>query len=733
LNNTKSIEIALGLRKMILETGKLAKQAGGAVTVLAGDNVVLVTACVSNKAREGIDFLPLVVDYEERMYAAGKIPGGFFKREGRPSEKEILRSRLIDRAIRPLFPANMRNEVQVIAKVLAADPEYPPDILAINGASAALTISEIPFDGPIGAVRVGFKDGQFLLNPSYVEMDEGDLDLVVAGREDAILMVEAGAKEFPEEKMLEALAYAHEQIIRIIQSIRQFSQENSKTKLTFPESEPAKELVEVVDQAVRQPIRLAIRITEKQQREEELARLDLFLRETLSTKYPEWDPAIQQIEHKILKEETRRMILEEEIRPDGRKPTEIRPITCEVNTLPRVHGSALFTRGQTQVMTIVTLGALGEVQIIEGLGLEEFKRYMHHYNFPPFSTGEVRPLRGPGRREIGHGALAERALLPVVPSQESFPYTIRLVSEVLESNGSTSMASTCGSTLALMDAGIPIHAPVAGIAMGLVKEGDRIAVLTDIQGIEDALGDMDFKVAGTETGITALQMDMKIKGIDLAIIKQALARAYDARLFILTKIREALPAPRAELSPNAPRVFVMEINPDKIREVIGPGGKMIKKITAETGAVIDIDQTGRVYITAPTAESGEAARKTIELLVGDVEIGAIFIGKVTRLATFGAFIEISPGKEGLLHISQVSDHRIDRIEDVYKLGEEVEVKVNKIDEQGKIGLTRKGLPGGPSADTPDRPPRDARPRDDRGGRRSSRDGSDRPRYGERHR
>ncbi len=691
MGESNHVEKTIDGKELRIETGKVGRQAGGAVVVKYLDNVVLVTACVSPTAREGIDFFPLIVDYEERLYAAGKIPGGFFKREGRPSEKEILRSRLIDRSIRPLFPHDIRNDVQVIAKVLAADPAYPPDTFAIIGASAALCLSGIPFHGPIAAVRLGYMNGKFILNPSYTEIEEGNLDLVVAGTEEAILMVEAGAKEAPENLLVQGLMHAHQEIKNIISLERLLIEQVGQGQIEIPLVQYPAELIQTVEREARERLRQAIRIADKKKREDELSRIDIEIRTRLLEAFPGLEFAIQDSERAILKEEARVMILNDGIRPDGRKPEEIRPISCEVGVLPRVHGSGLFTRGQTQVLTVVTLGAIGEVQIIEGLGIEEFKRYMHHYNFPPFSTGEVRPMRGPGRREIGHGALAERSLYPVIPSQEDFPYTIRLVSEVLESNGSTSMASVCGSTLSLMDAGIPIKNPIAGIAMGLIKEGDRLIILTDIQGMEDAMGDMDFKVAGSEEGITALQMDMKIEGIDIPIIQQALLQARDARLFILQKIHEAIPAPRADLSPSAPRVFVIDINPDKIREVIGPGGKVIKKITEDTGAVIDVEQSGRVYITAPTAESGERAKQTIELLTGEVEVGSIYLGKVTRLASFGAFIEIAPGKEGLLHISQVSDRRIPKIEDVFKVGDEVLVKVNKIDEQNRIGLTRKGL------------------------------------------
>ncbi len=693
MSDITRIESSLAGQKLTLETGKLAKQAGGAVLVTHGETVVLATATLAGQAREGIDYLPLMVDYEEKMYSIGKIPGGFFKREGRPTEKEILRSRLIDRSIRPLFASYLRRDVQVVAKVLSADPAYPPDIAAMIAASTALCISEIPFEGPVAAMRLGAQDGKLILNPTYQQIEEGQLDLVVAATEDAILMVEAGAKQVSEELLLEGLAMAQQEIRRIIALEREMVSKAGKEKTAIAASEYAPEMVDAVKREVRQRLCEAIRIAEKQSREEALAAIDSQMRTTLAEQFPNMEVALQEIERKILKEETRAMVLRDGIRPDGRTTTEIRPITCEVGVLPRVHGSGLFTRGQTQVLTILTLGAIGEVQIIEGLGIEEFKRYMHHYNFPPFSVGEVRPMRGPGRREIGHGSLAERALLSVIPSQEDFPYTIRLVSEVLESNGSTSMASVCGSTLALLDAGVPITTPIAGIAMGLIKEKDQVAVLTDIQGMEDALGDMDFKVAGSASGVTALQMDMKIKGIELEILRTALAQAKEARLFILEKIRVALPQPRAELSRYAPRVFVMQINPDKIREVIGPGGKMIKKITEETGAMIDIEQSGRVFITAPSVEAGEKAKQQIESLTGEVEIGATFTGKVSRVETYGVFMEIGPGKEGLLHKSRMYDRNVKRVEESFKMGDELPVIVDGVDDRGRISLTRKGLTG----------------------------------------
>jgi polyribonucleotide nucleotidyltransferase len=546
-----------------------------------------------------------------------------------------------------------------------------------------------------------------------MQVDEGVLDLVVAAREDAIMMVEAGAKQVSEELLLRGMALAHEEIGTLIALQKELVSKVGKEKLQFPEPEYPFEMVEASSGQVRTRLQQAIRIPDKQAREEALATIDIDMRSALSERFPGLELQLQEIEHKILKEEMRAMILREGVRPDGRTTTEIRPISCEVGILPRVHGSGLFTRGQTQVLTILTLGAIGEGQIIEGLGIEEFKRYMHHYNFPPFSVGEVRPMRGPGRREIGHGSLAERALLPVIPDQETFPYTLRLVSEVLESNGSTSMASVCGSTLALLDAGVPILTPIAGIAMGLIKEADQVAVLTDIQGMEDDLGDMDFKVAGSTSGVTALQMDMKLKGIDQEILRKALTQAREARLFILGKIHETLPAPRPELSLYAPRVFVMQINPDKIRDVIGPGGKMIKKITEETGAVIDIEQSGRVFITAPNVEAGDLAKQKIEALTGEVEIGTTFTGKVSRVETYGVFMEIAPGKEGLLHKSRMYDRNIKRIEDTFKLGDELPVIVDGVDERGRISLTRKGLTGQDDAGEEDE-------------RRERRDRSDRP-------
>jgi len=676
-------------RELIVETGKMAQQANGAVLIRYGDTVVLATACASKKPREGVDFLPLTVDYEERLYSVGKIPGGFIKREGKPSEKAILSARLIDRPLRPLFPKNFRNDVQIVATVMSVDQDNLPDVVAINGASIALCISDIPFDGPIGAVAVGLVDGKFIINPTVAEAEKSKLHLVVAGTSDAVMMVEAGADEVTEEEMLDAIMFGHEEIKKIVAFQEEIVAKIGKTKMEVPEIEIDEELERAVREFATPEILKAIRIYDKQEREEYITKIN---EETLNhfiETYPEREKEIADILYNILKEEVRKMITYEGIRPDGRTSTQIRPISCEVGILPRTHGSGLFTRGQTQVLTVATLGALGDVQILDGLGIEESKRYMHHYNFPPYSTGETKVLRGPGRREIGHGALAERALEPMIPSEEEFPYTIRLVSEVLSSNGSTSMGSVCGSTLALMDAGVPIKAPVAGVAMGLIKQDEKVTILTDIQGIEDFLGDMDFKVAGTAKGITAIQMDIKIKGIGESILRQALAQAREGRLFILNKMLEVISEPRKNLSPYAPRIFSITIDPDKIREVIGPGGKMINKIIAETNTKIDIEDDGRIYIAAPDETSGKKAVAIIEKLTQDVEVGKIYLGKILRITPFGAFAEILPGKEGLIHISKLSNGRVKRVEDVVKVGDEILVKVTDIDKHGRINLSHK--------------------------------------------
>jgi polyribonucleotide nucleotidyltransferase len=692
-------------RQWTFETGELAKQAGGAVLVRCGDAAVLAVATCSSKPREGVDFFPLTVDYEERLYAGGKIPGGFFKREGRPPEKCILTSRLIDRPLRPLFPEGFRNDVQIVTTVLSADQVVETDILALVAASAALAVSDIPFPSPVGAVRIGMNgEGALIVNPTLVENQESKLNLVVAGTREAIVMVEAGAVVVSEAEMLEALKLGHDVIREVISAVEELASRAARPKRELPVYEPDRDLDALIREHFAKHIASCMRIIDKAERERafEAVSRDAFLeilmkyegaaRERMLSlmtdgKGRDFDAIVKAIKE----EELRKMIVDEGQRPDGRKFGEIRPIDCQVGVLPRVHGSGLFTRGQTQVITSVTLGTLSEGQIIDGLGLEDIKRYMHQYNFPPYSVGEVKPMRSPGRREIGHGALAERALLPMIPNEDEFPYAFRLVSEVLESNGSSSMASVCASTLALMDAGIPIKEPVAGVAMGLISRGKSFSILTDIQGMEDFLGDMDFKVAGTASGITALQMDIKLTGITMEIIEKALQQAREARLFILDRIKECIAEPRPSLSPYAPRIFVIMISPDRIKDVIGPGGKMINKIIAETGVKIDVEPDGKVFVAAVDLAAGEMALKMIENLTRDVEVGEVYQGKVMRLMNFGAFMEILPGKEGLLHISQISPERVERIEDAVAIGDEFPVKVHEIDSQGRINLTRRGL------------------------------------------
>lgn len=682
-------EYKLAGRTLSVNIGKVAEQANGACLVRYGDTVVLVTAAASKEPREGIDFFPLSVDFEERLYSVGKIPGGFIKREGKPSEKSILTSRLIDRPIRPLFPKGYRNDVQVIATVLSVDQDCTPDIVAMIGSSIALSISDIPFNGPTGSVLIGLIDDKFVVNPTSEQREKSLMHLTVSGTKDAIMMVEAGAKEIPEAVMLEGIMLAHEEIKGICNFIEEIRKEVGKEKKEYHVFQADEVIEKEVREFITDKIVEAIQTYDKQEREENMDRVKEETFEYFLEKYPENEKDIDEVIYDVTKEEVRKLILEQGIRPDNRKIDEIRPITCDVGFLPRTHGSGLFKRGQTQVLTVATLGASSDVQVIDGLGDEESKRYMHHYNFPPYSVGETRVLRGPGRREIGHGALAERALEPVIPSEEEFPYTIRLVSEVLSSNGSTSQASVCGSTLSLLDAGVPIKAPVSGIAMGLIKSEDKVVILTDIQGMEDFLGDMDFKVAGTEKGITAIQMDIKIAGIDRDILKEALDRARIGRMFILGKMLAVIPEPRKELSPYAPRIFTMNVNTDKIRDIIGPGGKMINKIIDETGVKIDIDDEGKVVIAAADTESGNKAIEMINRIVKDVEVGEIYLGKVTRIVNFGAFVEILNGKEGLVHISNIARERIAKVEDVLSVGDEILVKVIEIDNQGRINLSRK--------------------------------------------
>jgi polyribonucleotide nucleotidyltransferase len=678
-------------RTLTMETGRLAKQASGAVLMKYGDTVVLVTATVSDEAREGIDFFPMTVDYEERLYAVGRIPGGFIKREGRPTERAILGCRLTDRSLRPLFPKGFHNSVHIVATVLSMDQDCPPEPLSIIGASAALSISKIPFEGPVGAVVVGLIDGKPVINPNQEDTENSELHLMLAGTKEAVMMVEAGSKEISREDVLMCIEAGHEQIKALVALQEKMVAEVALPKMVVTAPELPQDLYEKVEPVIKSKIEAAFQIADKQEREDQLSNIKAKLVTDFLEEYPDHEADLKKIFEKVLKETLRALILEKGLRADGRSPEEIRPISCEVSVLPRTHGSAIFTRGQTQVMNICTLSALRDMQMLDGLGLEESKRFIHHYNFPPFSVGEAGFMRGPGRREIGHGALAERALEPVVPSEDDFPYTIRLVSEVLESNGSTSMGSVCSGSMSMMDTGVPLKRPVAGIAMGLIKEGDKVEILSDIQGVEDFLGDMDFKVAGTEEGITAIQMDIKIKGISSDILKKALERADQGYRHILGIMNETIAEARPELSPTAPRMIKLQIAIDKIRDVIGPGGRMINKIIAETGVGIDIEPDGRVFIAAVDPENGKKALEMIENLVRDVVAGEIYNGKVTRVERYGAFVELLPGKEGLLHISHMAYERVEKTEDVVKLGDMIEVKVTDIDEKGRINLSRKAL------------------------------------------
>lgn len=683
-------------RPLVFEVNEVAKQANGSVLVRYGDTVLLVTAVVAKQPREGVDFLPLLVDYEERLYSVGKIPGSFLRREGKPTESAILAARAIDRSLRPLFPENFTRDIQVVVTVLSVDPDNPSDTTALIGASLAVGVSEIPFAGPVAAVHLGRVDGRFIINPTSEQSSKSEMDLIIAGTKDAVTMVEAGAKEVPEEIILEAIFFAHEEIKKIVAFQEAIQEAEGKPKIEVEEEAVDPELAEAVKEYALPKLLAALKTPEKLERENNLEQAKeetkAYFQEKLGEEEYELKvKAIEEILDTVIKDEVRKMIFNERIRVDGRKPDEIRPVTCQVGLLPRTHGSALFTRGQTQALSVVTLGRISEEQILDGLGEEESKRYIHHYNFPPFCVGEVRPMRSPGRRDIGHGALAERALLPLIPPEEEFPYTIRVVSEILESNGSSSQASVCGSSLALMDAGVKIKKHVAGIAMGLVKQEDDFVILSDIQGLEDRLGDMDFKVAGTRDGITALQMDIKIVGITKEILQLALEQAKKGRFFILDKMEEAIAEPRPDLSPYAPRMITMEIDPDRIRDVIGPGGKIIRKIIEETGVEIDIEDDGRVFITALDQEAGEKAKSIIEKLTSDVEVGQIYLGKVVRLMNFGAFVEVLPGKEGLVHISQLAKERVARVEDVVKPGDEILVKVIEIDRMGRINLSRKAV------------------------------------------
>ena len=679
-------------RQLTVEVGQLAKQASGAALIRYGDTAVLCTAVASKDAKT-VDFFPLTVNYEERLYAVGKIPGGFIKREGRPSEKAILASRLIDRPIRPLFADGFRNEVQVISTVMSVDQDCSSEMAAMFGSSLALCISDIPFEGPIAGVTVGRINGEFVINPTVAQMEQSDIELQVAGTKFAINMVEAGAKEVPEEVMLEAIMFGHEEIKKLIafqeEIIAVVGKENREVVLYELDAD----LLAEVTAMCEQNINAAVQVQEKHAREDAITEV----KNTVVAQFEEKEAdeetikQVKEILNKLVKNEVRRLITEEKVRPDGRKPDEIRPLSSETGLLARTHGSGLFTRGQTQALSICTLGALGDVQILDGLGVEESKRFMHHYNFPHFSVGETGFLRGPGRREIGHGALGERALEPVIPSEKDFPYTIRLVSEVLESNGSTSQASICASTLAMMDAGVPIKAPVAGIAMGLVKKDEHYTILTDIQGMEDHLGDMDFKVAGTAKGVTALQMDIKIDGLSREILEEALQQAKAGRMHILDSMLQTIKEPRTELSQYAPKILMMAINPDKIRDVIGPSGKQINKIIEETGVKIDIEQDGTIFIASTDEAGNQRAKQIIEDIVREVEVGKTYLGKVKRIEKFGAFVEIFSGKDGLVHISELAEERVGKVEDVVAIGDEILVKVTEVDKQGRVNLSRKAV------------------------------------------
>ncbi len=726
----KTYSVDLGGKPMVFQTGHLAQQAGGAVTVGYGESLILGVATMDSQPREGIDFLPLTVDYEERMYAGGSIPGSFFRREGRPTEDAILTARLTDRPIRPLFPKDLRNAIQVIMYSFSADGENPLDILAINAASAALTISDVPWDGPIGAVRIGLIDGEFIINPTFAQIEASDLDLRLAGTSDAVLMVECGANELSEEKIIEAVEFGHQALIPIVETIAQMGREIGKPKAAYPSIKVDESLKEAVYNRTQAPLEeLLDRQLPKAETKEALSAL----KEEIIAEFAGEDESlvsdVKQAFESAYKAVVRARILEKGIRPDGRDFKTVRPIWCEVGTSPRAHGTGLFTRGETQVMTLATLGTPRDAQMIDNLTPIETKRYIHHYNFPPFSVGEVRFLRGASRREIGHGALAERALKPMIPSEKEFPYTLRLVSEVLASNGSSSMASVCGSTLALMDTGVPIKEPVAGVAMGLIKEGDRYAILTDIQGIEDHLGDMDFKVAGTDDGITALQMDIKIKGITSQIMSEALAQAREARAHIMSKMLAVISEPRKELKPYVPRIITVQIPEDKIGAVIGPGGKTIRSIQDETGAQIDIQEDGTVFIATADAESARKARERIERLTETPEVGRIYTGKVTGIKDFGVFVEITPGTDGLVHISQLDTQRIEHIEDVVKKGDEITVMLTEIDPvSGKIRLSRRAVLEGWTVEEAlenDRPGGSSGRRRNSGGRRGG--GGRRPR------
>ena len=686
----KVFKTDLAGRPLVIETGKMAQLASGSVLVRYGETAVLCAATMSDKPRDGIDFFPMSVDFEEKLYSVGRIPGSFTRREGRPTEKAILASRLIDRPMRPLFPKDMRNDVSIVCTVMSVDPDCSPEIAGMIGASCAVAISPIPWDGPIAGCSVGLVDGEIVINPTAEQAAKSKMEVTVASTADLVAMIEAGANQVSDEDMFNGIMKGHEINQKTVEFINSIVAEIGKPKIDFPSNDPSPELFEAVKAYAIDDVRAAMDTDDKRIRDERLKPVYEAVHEKFDEEFPEEAEKIDDCMYKLQKFVVRRWLLDDNKRVDGRGIDEIRPLAAEVGLLPRVHGSGLFTRGQTQVLTIATLGQVRDAQILDGIDDEESKRYMHHYNFPSYSVGETRPSRGPGRREIGHGALAERALLPVIPSEEEFPYSFRLVSEVLSSNGSTSQGSVCGSTLALMDAGVPIKAPVAGISCGLVTEGDRFMTMVDIQGVEDFFGDMDFKVAGTHTGITAIQMDLKIHGLTPEIIKEALEKTHKARLYILDEIMlKAIPAPRAELSKYAPKMLTTRIDVDKIREVIGSGGKVIQKICADCDCKIDVEEDGRVFISAIDIENAKRALMIVETIAMDPEIGAIYKGKVTRLMSFGAFVEIAPGKEGLVHISQLDVKRVEKVEDVVQVGDEVIVKVTEIDDQGRLNLSRR--------------------------------------------
>lgn len=689
--SVKVYETEVAGRKLKVEIGKVAGLANGSAVISYGDTVVLAAATASEKPGDGIDFFPLSIDYEERMYSVGKIPGGFTRREGRPSENSILTARVIDRPMRPLFPKDLRNDVSIVCTVLSVEQDNAPEFCAMIGSSVAVSISDIPFNGPIAAVYVGLVDGKFVVNPTEAQREVSDLNLTVAGSAQKVVMIEAGANEVPEDVMFDAIMFAHEEIKKLVAFIKNIQDEIGKTKFEYEHITVDEELFANIKAFAEDMVKEAMDTDDKTVRDAALKIVYDKVYENFEEKYPveEYGQAIDEALYKLQKTVVRRWILDEGKRVDGRKIQQLRPLASEVGLLPRTHGSGLFTRGQTQILTVATLGALGDAQIIDGLDNEEYRRYIHHYNFPSYSVGETKPSRGPGRREIGHGALAERALVPVIPSEEEFPYSIRLVSEVLSSNGSTSQGSICGSTLALMDAGVPIKAPVAGISVGLVTEGERFITILDIQGVEDFFGDMDFKVAGTKKGITAIQMDLKIDGLTPEIIKNALTETRDARYYILDEVMlKAIAKPRENISEYAPKIINTKIPVDKIRDVIGSGGKVIQKIIADTGAKIDIEDDGRVFIAAPNTEMGETALKIINGIIKDPEVGEIYDGKVVRIMEFGAFVEFLPGKDGLVHISKLDKGRVEKVEDVVNIGDDIKVQIIEIDRQGRINLKR---------------------------------------------